>query len=140
MRSLPVYFLVFWLYFYNLVLSSQHLSRRWRSNNRLSPEPFMNAAEEDNWRIQILELLSKAHTLGGITELSFEIVESRYSVRFVYFYDTCSAYLPDTFRILHLNSSAKHSNGDGKQIFWATNGLPKSYQNTSFSRLSALII
>lgn len=36
--------------------------------------------EEIAWRSNKLELLSKVHTLGGIMDLTFEVVESRYAV------------------------------------------------------------
>ncbi|KDR76312.1 hypothetical protein GALMADRAFT_247681 [Galerina marginata CBS 339.88] len=61
------------------VVNSKLLARRWRACNPTSPEPFAKTGDEDAWRERTLELLSKAHTIGGIAELSFEIVDSKYS-------------------------------------------------------------
>ncbi|GLB40185.1 hypothetical protein LshimejAT787_0800560 [Lyophyllum shimeji] len=60
------------------VLTSQQFARRWRDCNRPSA-PFDSEAEEDEWRTVTLELLSRAHTLGAIPDISFEIVETNYS-------------------------------------------------------------
>ncbi|KAJ7170607.1 hypothetical protein C8R43DRAFT_56586 [Mycena crocata] len=60
------------------VLNSKQFARRWRACNPDSPE-FTQEEDEEEWRIFNLELLSKAHTLGGITELSFDCVESNYA-------------------------------------------------------------
>jgi hypothetical protein len=57
------------------------MARRWRSCNLASPEPFETSDDEDLWRDEILGLLSKAHTIGGIAEFTLETVESNYSVR-----------------------------------------------------------
>lgn len=61
------------------VMSSSQFARRWRRCNNVSPI-FLSEMEEDAWRITMLELLSKAHTLGGITDLSFAVSESHYAV------------------------------------------------------------
>jgi hypothetical protein len=42
--------------------------------------------EEDEWRVTMLELLSRAHTLGGITDLSFATSKSHYAVGGVNFF------------------------------------------------------
>jgi hypothetical protein len=63
-----------------IVLSSNRFARRWRACNK-STEEFPSAKEEDQWRAQHLRLLSDAHTLGGITALTFELVDSKYTVR-----------------------------------------------------------
>jgi len=60
------------------VLTAQQLARRWRSLNRFAPEP-MSRSTEDLWREQTLRLLADAHTIGGIAELSFQVVETQYS-------------------------------------------------------------
>ncbi|EKM78712.1 hypothetical protein AGABI1DRAFT_121142 [Agaricus bisporus var. burnettii JB137-S8] len=60
-------------------MSNRQIARRWRLCNPQAPSPFSNLEDEDEWRSSVLELLSKAHTLGGINELSFEVVESHYS-------------------------------------------------------------
>lgn len=57
------------------------MARRWRDCNPTSPEPFEKSDDEDFWRDKILELLSKAHTIGGIADFTLETVESNYSVR-----------------------------------------------------------
>ncbi|RDB25908.1 hypothetical protein Hypma_006495 [Hypsizygus marmoreus] len=61
------------------VLTSKQIARRWRDCNNGSPPPFAEAEAEDEWRTATLELLSKAHTLGGIADISFEVVESNYA-------------------------------------------------------------
>jgi len=60
------------------VLTSKQFARRWRDCNRL--DTFFTEVEEDAWRTSNLELLAKAHTLGGITDLTFEVIESHYAV------------------------------------------------------------
>ena len=56
------------------------MARRWRDCNPASPEPFEKSDDEDLWRDKTLELLSKAHTIGGIEDFTLETVESNYSV------------------------------------------------------------
>jgi hypothetical protein len=63
-----------------LVLTSKLLARRWRVCNSSSPEQFAKTSNEEAWRERTLEFLSNAHTIGGISELSFETVTSDYSV------------------------------------------------------------
>lgn len=57
------------------------MARRWRDCNLASPEPFEKSDDEDLWRDKTVELLSKAHTIGGIADFTLETVESNYSVR-----------------------------------------------------------
>jgi predicted alternative tryptophan synthase beta-subunit len=64
------------------VLTSKLLARRWRVCNPSLPQQFSEARDEEAWRERTLELLSNAHTIGGISELSFEKVTSDYSVSF----------------------------------------------------------
>ncbi|KIP05010.1 hypothetical protein PHLGIDRAFT_129130 [Phlebiopsis gigantea 11061_1 CR5-6] len=60
------------------VLSSKHISRRWKDcNPQSSPNPAHSDEVEDEWRLEILDLVSAAHTLGGSIDLSFEVIESR---------------------------------------------------------------
>lgn len=66
---------------WDTVLNDKLLARRWRLYNQRSPEQFRNSENEEHWRESIFELLSKAHTIGGFAELSFEVVGSKYSVR-----------------------------------------------------------
>ncbi|GBE87802.1 hypothetical protein SCP_1200270 [Sparassis crispa] len=61
------------------VLSSKQFARRWRDCNPQSSSMFITTEEEDEWRTSTLELVSSAHTLGGILDLSFDIVDSRYA-------------------------------------------------------------
>ncbi|TFK40297.1 hypothetical protein BDQ12DRAFT_680680 [Crucibulum laeve] len=60
------------------VLTSQQFARRWRSCNANSPSP-LSEGDEEAWRISCFELLSKSHSIGGILELSFEVIESYYA-------------------------------------------------------------
>lgn len=62
-------------------MNEKILARRWRACNPRSPELFANSVDEESWREKVLDLLSKAHTIGGIGDPSFEVVESKYSVR-----------------------------------------------------------
>jgi len=59
------------------VLAGKQLARRWRSLNQFAPEPM--STPEDAWREQTLQVIADAHTIGGIAELSFQVVESQYS-------------------------------------------------------------
>ncbi|KAK7033081.1 hypothetical protein R3P38DRAFT_2920583 [Favolaschia claudopus] len=61
------------------VLNSKQLARRWRSCNPNNSPEFPREEDEEEWRINIIELLSRAHTLGGIEQLSFDVVESIYA-------------------------------------------------------------
>ncbi|THH06544.1 hypothetical protein EW146_g9583 [Bondarzewia mesenterica] len=63
------------------VLSSKQVSRRWHNCNEspTSAYSIYDAEQEQEWTEKIIVLLSDAHTLGGINELSFGVVESRYS-------------------------------------------------------------
>lgn len=63
-----------------LVLQSNQLARRWRDCNARHAPTFDNDEDEDEWRTAIVELLSAAHTIGGITDLAFEVVKTQYSV------------------------------------------------------------
>lgn len=66
----------------NSVLSSKQFSRRWRDCNPLCSPPVTQSEEdEDEWQSQLLCLLSDVHSLGGIIDLSFDIVETRNAVR-----------------------------------------------------------
>ncbi|KAI0086993.1 hypothetical protein BDY19DRAFT_321026 [Irpex rosettiformis] len=60
-------------------ITSNRLSRRWRECNPgiASPPSAAGEEEEDEWRSLTLDLLSAAHTIGGIASLAFEIVQSR---------------------------------------------------------------
>ena len=59
-----------------VVLSSKGVARRWRDcNPNQSPSLDLSDDEED-LRSQTLELLTSAHSLGGIIDLGFEIEET----------------------------------------------------------------
>ncbi|KAH7912808.1 hypothetical protein BJ138DRAFT_1171717 [Hygrophoropsis aurantiaca] len=60
------------------VLTSNQFARRWRECNDRSTTSFLDE-EEDAWRTSHIELLSKAHTLGGMADLTFEIVDTNYA-------------------------------------------------------------
>ena len=70
------------------------MARRWRDCNPASPKPFEDSDDEDLWRDKTLELLSKAHTIGGIADFTLETVQSNYSVRTLPFF----FFLPDQQR------------------------------------------
>ncbi|KAJ7052612.1 hypothetical protein C8F01DRAFT_1212469 [Mycena amicta] len=61
------------------VLDSKQFARRWRACNPDNSPEFSRDADEDDWRVATQELLAKAHTLGGLAELSFDCVESKYA-------------------------------------------------------------
>jgi len=61
------------------VLQSNQLARRWRDCNPRQAPSFSNDEEEDGWRTSIVELLSAAHSIGGIADLTFEVVKTHYS-------------------------------------------------------------
>ncbi|KAF8206505.1 hypothetical protein K438DRAFT_1963533 [Mycena galopus ATCC 62051] len=61
------------------VLNSKQFARRWRACNSINAPEFSREEDEEEWRISTLELLSKAHTLGGVEELTFDVVESNYA-------------------------------------------------------------
>ncbi|KAH6908987.1 hypothetical protein BKA70DRAFT_221573 [Coprinopsis sp. MPI-PUGE-AT-0042] len=59
-------------------LNGQQFSRRWRKSNPTHPD-HLDEDEEEAWRETNLELLSNIHTIGGLSDTSFEIVPSKYS-------------------------------------------------------------
>ncbi|KAJ3874614.1 hypothetical protein F5051DRAFT_88477 [Lentinula edodes] len=64
------------------VISNSQIARRWRACNKV--ESFVaNTTEEEEaekeWRLIVIENLSKIHTPGGMDDASFEVVESRSS-------------------------------------------------------------
>ncbi|EAU85498.1 hypothetical protein CC1G_06399 [Coprinopsis cinerea okayama7 len=60
-------------------MNSQQFARRWRKYNPSSPGPYPSVEEEDAWREEGLEWLSNLHTLGGIDQAVFEVVDSHFS-------------------------------------------------------------
>jgi hypothetical protein len=67
-------------------LTSKQFARRWRNCNRIDQSLL---EDEELWRKQILDLLTKVHTLGGIKDLAFERVESNFSVSNIGFQACC---------------------------------------------------
>ncbi|KAI6169132.1 hypothetical protein EDD17DRAFT_464473 [Pisolithus thermaeus] len=59
------------------VLNSKQFARRWRECNENISSPFLDDDAEEAWRTRHLEILSRAHTLGTVSDLSFELVESK---------------------------------------------------------------
>ncbi|RPD61097.1 hypothetical protein L227DRAFT_75750 [Lentinus tigrinus ALCF2SS1-6] len=61
------------------MLTSNQIARRWRDCNPQNSESFAEEDEEEAWRIKCLEFLTSAHSIGGLAELSFELVKSNFS-------------------------------------------------------------
>ncbi|TFK87965.1 hypothetical protein K466DRAFT_585918 [Polyporus arcularius HHB13444] len=61
------------------VLSSNQIARRWRDCNSQNSTSFAEEEEEEAWRIKCLEFLTSAHSIGGLSALSLELVESNFS-------------------------------------------------------------
>jgi len=61
------------------VLSSKQFAHRWRLCNRVPDQGEPDLMDEDSCRTTNLEFLAKVHTLGGIADMSFHVVESDYS-------------------------------------------------------------
>ncbi|KAJ7931451.1 hypothetical protein B0H13DRAFT_1701997 [Mycena leptocephala] len=61
------------------VLNSKQFARRWRACNPDNAGDLAREDDEEEWRINNLELLAKAHTIGGIADLGFDVVESNYA-------------------------------------------------------------
>ena len=61
------------------VLTSNQIARRGRDCNPQKSESFAEEDEEAR-RIRCLEFLTLAHSIGGLAELSFELVKSNFSV------------------------------------------------------------
>lgn len=93
------------------VLTSNQFSRRWRHCNPDSPPLFPLDERENSWRTTSLEHLSKIHSLGAISDFTFDIVESNYAVSCA---STMSSLSFTESRILLLNWKATDSSGDGR--------------------------
>ncbi|KAL7279030.1 hypothetical protein ACG7TL_006863 [Trametes sanguinea] len=61
------------------VLSSHQIARRWRDCNQQHTLDSLTADEEDEWRVKCLEFLSEIHSIGGVADLTFELVKSSHS-------------------------------------------------------------
>ena len=64
----------------DLALTSNQLARRWRECHPLRSKAGLAFQEEELWRRDVLKCLSAAHTIGNFAEMSFDVVESLYSV------------------------------------------------------------
>lgn len=81
------------------MLNSKQFARRWRACNPDNAGDLAREDDEEEWRINNLELLAKAHTIGGIADLGFDVVESNYAV---------STRLPGYVRVLLLCVGSRH--------------------------------
>lgn len=61
------------------VLSKQQLSRRWSMLNNNSAPSHLPHPNNDAWLDQVLQYLVDVHTLGVMGNLSFDVIDSRYS-------------------------------------------------------------
>ena len=64
----------------NLALTSNQLARRWWECHPLKSRTDLTPQKEELWRKDVLRCLSAAHTIKNLAEMSFEVVESLYSV------------------------------------------------------------
>jgi hypothetical protein len=64
----------------DLALTSNQLARRWRECHPHKSKSNLTSREEELWRRDVLKCLSAAHTIGNFAEMSFEVVQSLYSV------------------------------------------------------------
>ena len=94
--------------------------RRSRANGANGNIDDSSEEDEEEWRSQTLELLTSAHSLGGIIDLNFEIVESRNAVSIGHSPDTRLWPHPvyKNIRILPSRLEMTNSNGDGRHIIW----------------------
>lgn len=121
------------------------MARRWRDCNIASPEPFGKNDDEDLWRDKTLEILSKAHTIGGIVDFTLETGESNYSVGALLFfcsgskhpYFDFSSSLFHWHRISPWYSSVNHLNGDGRHASRDIDFPLRLYPSILFCRSSA---
>jgi hypothetical protein len=70
------------------VLSRQQLSRRWSTLNTNGTFNYLPYREFDSWLDQVLQYLVDAHSPDVVEGLSFDVVESRYSVCRAFFFRT----------------------------------------------------
>ncbi|KAI6042979.1 hypothetical protein EDC04DRAFT_2563379, partial [Pisolithus marmoratus] len=59
------------------VLNSKQFARRWRECNERISSSVLDDDAEEVWRTRNLDILSRSHTLGSVSDLSFELVESK---------------------------------------------------------------
>jgi hypothetical protein len=71
--------ILIWTYL-SAVLSKQQLSRRWSALNTDSASNKLTYREQDSWLDQVLRYLVGTHSPNVMEDLSFDVVESRYSV------------------------------------------------------------
>jgi len=58
------------------VLSGNAFARRWRETNLAQARTAAGEDKENEWRKNLLRLLTNIHSIGGIADLSFEVVPS----------------------------------------------------------------
>ena len=66
--------------YWSTVLSRQQLSRRWSILNDNSAPSHLPHPNEDAWLDQVLQYLVDVHTPSVMGNISFDVVDSRYSV------------------------------------------------------------
>jgi hypothetical protein len=64
----------------HVVLSKQQLNRRWSMLNNDSAQSHLPHPNDDAWLDQVLQYLVDVHTPLVMGDLSFDVVDSRYSV------------------------------------------------------------
>ena len=63
------------------VLTAKHFDRRWRDCNLECPSSQSTSDEDEkSWRSELSTVLASLHTLGGIADANFEVVESSNAV------------------------------------------------------------
>ncbi|KAI0303729.1 hypothetical protein B0F90DRAFT_1317740 [Multifurca ochricompacta] len=61
------------------VLSRQQLSHRWSMLNPSNALDYSSRPDDDNWLDQVLQYLTDVHSPSVISNLSFNVIDSRYS-------------------------------------------------------------
>ena len=60
----------------SLVLSGNAFARRWLDCNASQSRTAADEERETEWRKKLLALLTDVHSIGGISDLSFDVVSS----------------------------------------------------------------
>ena len=109
------------------VLSRQQLSRRWSTLNTNGTFNHLPYREYDSWLDQVLQYLVDAHSPDVIEGLSFDVVESRYSVCRAFFFShvSCSYKLQDL---------AIDLRGDSFKWRWETSFIGRSHSAELLSK------
>jgi len=112
------------------VLSKQQLSRRWSMLKYNSTPSHLPHPNEDAWLDQVLQYLVDAHTPRMMGDLSFEVIDSRYSVTGWAFGATFQA-LTGHFRIWPYTFVERGSNGDGRPFPSDPSSRQRCFRSTS---------